>query len=59
MLIDIVMLPPQNIRKRIGTKMKKEMGNIPNFFVVDNRKLIPHLSLWHMKIAKKELNNIT
>lgn len=58
MLIDIVILPPENIRKKIGKKAKKEIGNFPNFFVVDNIKLFPHLSLWHMRISKIEVNNI-
>lgn len=58
MLIDIVILPPENIRKKIGKKIKKEIGNFSNFFVVDNIKLFPHLSLWHMRISKIEVNNI-
>ena len=58
MLIDIIILPPQNIRKEIGRKVKKEIGNFPNYFVVDNVKLIPHLSLWHMKISKQRVNDI-
>lgn len=58
MLIDIVILPPQKIRKMIGKKIKKEIGGFPNFFVVDNIKLFPHLSLWHMKISRRGINNI-
>jgi len=58
MLIDIAILPPQNTRKEIGRKVNKEIGDFPNYFVVDNIKLIPHLSLWHMKISKQEVNNI-
>jgi len=58
MLIDIVILPSKNVRKKIGLKMKKEIGHLPNFFVVDNDRLIPHLSLWHMRIQKKVLDNI-
>jgi hypothetical protein len=58
MLIDIVILPPQDIRKEIGTKIKKEMSHLPNYFVVDNNKLIPHLSLWHMKTSKENIEKI-
>ncbi len=58
MLIDIVILPPKNLRKKIGIKMNKEIGHLPNFFVVDNMKLIPHLSLWHMKTSKKVVDKI-
>lgn len=59
MLIDIVILPPKNLRKRIGVKMKREIGHLPNFFVVDSTKLIPHLSLWHMKTSQDMVSNIT
>ena len=58
MLIDIVILLPKNLRRKIGIKMKKEMGHFPNFFVVDNIKLIPHLSLWHMKTSKNGINKV-
>lgn len=58
MLIDIVILPPKDIRRKIGTKIKKEIENLPNFFVVDNIKLIPHLSLWHMKTSENKINKI-
>ena len=59
MLIDIVVLPPKNIRKKIGVKMKKEIGYLPNFFVVDSTKLIPHLSLWHMKTSYQKVDKIS
>ena len=58
MLIDIVILPQKNLRKKIGVKMKKEIGHAPNFFVVDNKKLIPHLSLWHMKTSYQKISKI-
>jgi len=58
MLIDIAILPPKNIRRKIGTKIKKEVGNLPNFFIVDDIKLIPHLSLWHINTSKKEVDKI-
>jgi len=58
MLIDIVILPPKSIRRKIGTKIKKEIGNLPNFFIVDDIKLIPHLSLWHINTSKKEVGEI-
>ncbi len=58
MLIDIVILPPENLRRKIGAKMKKEMGSLPNYFIVDNIKLIPHLSLWHIETSKERINDI-
>jgi len=51
MLIDIVILPPIKIRNKIGLKFKKEITKFPNVFVVDNKKFIPHLSLWHLKTS--------
>ena len=58
MLLDIVILPPKEIRSRIGLQMKKEVGNSLNYFVVDNKKLIPHLSLWHLRTSEKRLPKI-
>ena len=58
MLIDIVILPPKDLRKKIRRKNIKEIGHFPSFFVVDNTNLIPHLSLWHMKIAKSSVGRI-
>jgi len=58
MLIDIVILPQKNLRKKIGIKIKKEIGHLPNFFVVDSAKLIPHLSLWHMKTSQKGVSKV-
>jgi 2'-5' RNA ligase len=58
MLIDIAILPPQDTRKKIGAKMKKGVGDLPNLFVVDNDKLIPHLSLWHLRTSKEKINKI-
>ncbi len=58
MLLDIVILPPKEIRNRIGVQMKKEVSNSPNYFIVDNNKLIPHLSLWHLKTSEKRLPKI-
>jgi len=58
MLINIVILPPEKIRNIVGDRMNKEFGNFPNFFVVDNKSLIPHLSLWHLKTSEKRLLEI-
>ena len=58
MLIDIVILPHKKVRKKIGAKMKKEINNLSNYFVVDNIKIVPHLSLWHMKISQNRISKI-
>ena len=34
------------------------MSHLPNYFVVDNSKLISHLSLWHMKTSKRNIEKI-
>lgn len=39
--------------------MKKETAGYPAVFVVDNRKLIPHLSLWHLRTSKNRINALT
>lgn len=59
MLLDIVVLPPAKLRQKIGKKIKKDVGDYPNWFVVDNKKLIPHLSLWHIRIGKEKINKLT
>lgn len=58
MLIDIVILPPEKIRNMVGVRVRKAFGNSPNFFVVDNKNLIPHLSLWHLRTSEKKLPKI-
>ena len=58
MLVDIVILPPEKIRNMVGVRVRKAFGNSPNFFVVDNKNLIPHLSLWHLRTSEKKLPKI-
>lgn len=55
MLIDIVILPPAKVREAIGRKIKKEAAGYPALFVVDNMKLKPHLSLWHVRMRKGDI----
>lgn len=59
MLLDIVILPPVKLRRKIGRKIKKEVGAYPHIFVVDNVKLMPHLSLWHIRTSKNKINELT
>lgn len=58
MLIDIVILPSNKIRNSIGSRIKEKAGKLPNYFLVDNKKLIPHLSLWHLKTSKNRIEPI-
>lgn len=55
MFIDIVILPPYELRgviQKSAPKIKKLSGVS---FVVDNRKLLPHLSLFHLNILPSKL----
>ena len=58
MLVDIVILPPPEIRRKIGRTIKRSVGKSPAFFVVENQRLIPHLSLWHLRISANEIGNL-
>jgi len=58
MLFDIVILPPDKLRQKLGAKMKRALQGVPHFLVIDNDKLIPHLSLFHLKIAKKRVPDL-
>ncbi len=58
MLLDVVILPPAGLREKIGRRMRKETAGCPAEFVVDNVKLIPHLSLWHLNTAGGRINKI-
>ncbi len=58
MLLDIVILPPSNIRQRIGCLAKKLNKLYPSPSVVDDIKLIPHISLYHLNVQKKNLGEL-
>ncbi len=59
MLIDIVILPSAKLRQKIGRKMRKETASYSAIFVVDNKQFIPHLSLWHLRISKNRIDDLT
>lgn len=58
MLLDIVILPPAKLRQRLGKKIKEATKGIPNVFVVDNKKLIPHLSLFHIRTSRNRIEKL-
>lgn len=58
MLIDIVILPPQSLRSKVGKKIRVVVNNYPYLYVVDNVKLIPHLSLFHLRASKSKLKKL-
>lgn len=55
MLLDIVILPPALIRAKVGKFARTLAKSMPARYVVDNKKFIPHLSLFHLKIHKNTL----
>ena len=58
MLLDIVVLPPAKLRRKISDELKKATAGHSSVFVVDDTKLIPHLSLWHMRTSKKMIDGL-
>jgi 2'-5' RNA ligase len=58
MLIDIVILPPSNVRSAVQHFNKKLKAQFQLKWVVDNKKLIPHVSLYHIKIEKRKLSDV-
>ncbi len=58
MLIDIVILPPKNIRSKVGKKIQAVAKDYPHRYIVDNVKLIPHLSLFHLRVSKPKLKKL-
>jgi len=59
MLLDVVILPPWMLRNRLGKKITRATSNSPCVFVVDNKKLIPHLSLFHIKTSKNRSDRLS
>lgn len=58
MLLDIVILPPAELRQRLGKKIREAAKGIPSVFVVDNKKFIPHLSLFHVRTSKNRIKKL-
>ncbi|MCR4328227.1 MAG: hypothetical protein NUV53_01785 [Patescibacteria group bacterium] len=58
MLLDIAILLPKNLRRKLGLETRKAAGKSPRFFIVDNIARIPHLSLWHVKTSKKNISGL-
>lgn len=59
MYCDIVILPPPKLRHRIGQQVRIVTRGKPATFIVDNIKLIPHLSLFHIRTSKTQLAKIS
>ena len=58
MELDIVLLPPKRLCEKIGQSMLNLAKYCKFWFVVDNRKLKPHISLLHLKASQKNLSLI-
>lgn len=58
MLLDIVILPPQNIRKRFSAIAKKADDVCKSDILIDNKKLIPHCSIFHINTSAARLSKL-
>ena len=59
MQIRFVVLPPKNISEMASKLAKKYAAKFPHWFVVDNRKLFPHITLFCLEIKRRDLNTLT
>lgn len=48
-----VVLPPTNVAKKCGELAKKYSKKFPSYFALDNKRLIPHITLFTLEINKK------
>lgn len=55
MLLDIVILPPKKVRQKLGKKIIQATKGVSTALVVDNKKFIPHLSLFHIRTSRQKL----
>jgi 2'-5' RNA ligase len=58
MLLDIVILPPKLTRSKVGKKIQSVAKKYPHLYIVDNVTLIPHLSLFHLRVSKTKLKKL-
>ncbi|OGE88334.1 MAG: hypothetical protein A2722_03830 [Candidatus Doudnabacteria bacterium RIFCSPHIGHO2_01_FULL_50_11] len=52
MQIHLSVIPPPSIRRMAAELAKKYVSKYPHFFVVDNARLFPHITLFWMDINK-------
>lgn len=55
MLFDIVILPPLGVRRQLGRLVTTACRPYSTVYVVDNTKLIPHVSLFHLNTELRRL----
>jgi len=58
MLLDIVILPPDKVRQKISKAVTRATKGLDVELIVDNKKLIPHLSLFHINTKKESLSKL-
>lgn len=58
MLLDVVILAPLPLRKAIGKQSLRLKKEFKLLYAVDNKKLIPHISLFHLSIEPKNLSQV-
>ena len=58
MYCDIVILPPPAVREQIGQAVRTATRHTSPLYAVDNRALIPHLSLYHIHLPKVRLEKL-
>lgn len=49
MLLDIVILPPKKLRENVGLRSRRASKGMKFKYLIDNRELIPHVSLFHLR----------
>lgn len=58
MELDIVILPKRDLRRRLGLKILNAAKGVSSRFLVDGKKLQHHMSLYHIKISTKKLDEL-
>ncbi|MBI4049526.1 MAG: threonylcarbamoyl-AMP synthase [Candidatus Doudnabacteria bacterium] len=58
MRLDIVILPSKSLSEKIGKQNKALEKDAPLVFSVDNKKLFPHITLYHVSVKKENLDQI-
>lgn len=58
MQIRVAILPPQNISQMSGSLAKKYAKKFTHWFVVDNQKLFPHITLFCVDVSRKNLKEL-
>lgn len=59
MLLDIVILPSTQLRQKLGKKIEKTVNGYSNIFIVDNKKFIPHISLFHIHSSERKIREMS